>query len=256
MLGKYTCSPDYYAITHGLVIDEPWISKILAGEKIWEMRTTSSQKRGVIALIKKGSKQVVGIATLQEVEGPLTEAELGQHEDKHQIPANIYRQEGYKWYYAWKLSGVLVFDKPVPYVHKSGAVIWVELDEKCRYEIASRINQSKTGCATGTDICNTQVEDEQIISLLSGDKVGQQINVSNALGKRVPYAKDGSYFCAEKCFRSGSYTVGEKGDERKFCRYEDALDYLKSMPKAKWRRPNEKNNWGIVTAVEWKIPNP
>jgi ASCH domain-containing protein len=48
----------------GLIIDEPWISLILQGEKIWEMRKTACHHRGRIALIRKGSGQVVGIAAL------------------------------------------------------------------------------------------------------------------------------------------------------------------------------------------------
>ncbi|MBD8246954.1 ASCH domain-containing protein [Xanthomonas campestris] len=39
----------------GLVIDEPWISLILSGQKTWEMRSRATSIRGRIALIKKGS---------------------------------------------------------------------------------------------------------------------------------------------------------------------------------------------------------
>ena len=48
----------------GLVIREPWISRILAGRKIWEMRSTACRKRGRIALIRAGSGLVVGVADL------------------------------------------------------------------------------------------------------------------------------------------------------------------------------------------------
>ena len=37
----------------GLVIDEPYISQILAGDKTWEMRGSRTGKREVIGLIKK-----------------------------------------------------------------------------------------------------------------------------------------------------------------------------------------------------------
>jgi hypothetical protein len=40
----------------GLVIDEPWISLIISGEKTWEMRSRNTVVRGRIALIRKGSK--------------------------------------------------------------------------------------------------------------------------------------------------------------------------------------------------------
>lgn len=37
-----------------LIIDEPWVSLILGGSKTCEMRTTHTQVRGRIALIRKG----------------------------------------------------------------------------------------------------------------------------------------------------------------------------------------------------------
>jgi hypothetical protein len=46
----------------GLIIDEPWIGLILSGQKTWEMRKTACHHRGSIALIRKGSGQVVGRA--------------------------------------------------------------------------------------------------------------------------------------------------------------------------------------------------
>lgn len=45
-----------------LVIAEPWIGLILDGSKTWEMRSRATRKRGRIALIRKGSGQVVGVA--------------------------------------------------------------------------------------------------------------------------------------------------------------------------------------------------
>ena len=43
-----------------LIVDEPWISAILRGEKTWEMRKTGCNLRGSIALIRKGAGHVVG----------------------------------------------------------------------------------------------------------------------------------------------------------------------------------------------------
>ncbi|ENL5531682.1 XRE family transcriptional regulator, partial [Escherichia coli] len=33
--------------------------------------------------------------------------------------------------------------------------------------------------------------------------------------------------------------------------FAEALEYLRSMETAKWRRPNPSGNWGIVSAVRW-----
>jgi len=48
----------------GLIVDEPWISLIISGKKTWEMRSRNTLVRGSIALIRKGSKTVIGIADL------------------------------------------------------------------------------------------------------------------------------------------------------------------------------------------------
>ncbi|MDF1589717.1 MAG: hypothetical protein P1P93_11355 [Gammaproteobacteria bacterium] len=45
--------------------------------------------------------------------------------------------------------------------------------------------------------------------------------------------------------------VGDKADEKKFRNFNDAPNYLKLMPKARWRRPNANGNFGIVAAVDW-----
>jgi hypothetical protein len=51
-------------VSRGLIIDQPWIGKILRGEKTWEMRSTRTSIRGPIALIEKGSGTVVGVASI------------------------------------------------------------------------------------------------------------------------------------------------------------------------------------------------
>lgn len=66
----------------------------------------------------------------------------------------------------------------------------------------------------------------------------------------VPIARDGSIF-APGLRRSNGYWVGDKGSERIIATFEQALDFLRRMPVARWRRPNDAGNWGIVTGVEW-----
>jgi hypothetical protein len=71
----------------GLIIDEPWISKILRGEKTWEMRRTLSKIRGRIALIRKGSGQIVGVADVVACNPPVaTLDEYAATERFHGIP--------------------------------------------------------------------------------------------------------------------------------------------------------------------------
>ena len=59
----------------GLIIDEPWISLIVSGEKSWEMRSRDTYVRGRIGLIRKGSKTVIGLADLVETLPKLPQSE-------------------------------------------------------------------------------------------------------------------------------------------------------------------------------------
>ena len=68
----------------------------------------------------------------------------------------------------------------------------------------------------------------------------------------VPYAADGSCFHPGLASsRDGSFAVGEKVAQKRFGTFSEALEYLRSMETAKWRRPNPSGNWGIVSAVRW-----
>lgn len=71
---------------------------------------------------------------------------------------------------------------------------------------------------------------------------------------QVPMARDGTYF-NKSTFRPNTkeYNVGEKGrgNTKHFKNFDEALAYLKSMPTAKWWRPNNVGNWGLVSEVRW-----
>lgn len=68
----------------------------------------------------------------------------------------------------------------------------------------------------------------------------------------VPYAADGSCFHPGLAStRDGSFRVGDKTAQKRFGSFTEALEYLRCMETAKWRRPNISGNWGIVTAVRW-----
>lgn len=48
-------------VARGLVIDDRWVSLILAGRKTWEMRSQATNIRGTIALITKGTGKGAGV---------------------------------------------------------------------------------------------------------------------------------------------------------------------------------------------------
>jgi hypothetical protein len=114
-----------------LIIDEPWISLILDGRKTWEMRTRVCKHRGPVALIRKGSGQVVGTAAITDSKPPLGDtAAYAAAERFHCIPPAGQRQAfAGGWRTPWVLAEARSLTKPVRYSHPKGAVIWVNLDE-------------------------------------------------------------------------------------------------------------------------------
>lgn len=117
--------------TSGLIIKLEPLEKILNGSKIWEMRSITTKKRGPIALIGKGSKSIMGIATIADVRGPLSESTMIQTENVHQIAASrLHDPDVLKLRYAWVLSNVRRLEPSVPYMPRSGAVRFVNLTQE------------------------------------------------------------------------------------------------------------------------------
>ena len=112
-------------IHKGLIIKEPWISMILAGEKSMEMRKTRTHIRGRIALLNKGF--IRGFATLYRCDGPLSYQELVDRNNEHRIPDENIGTIDYPYKYGWMLTNEENLLSPVKYVHPRGAQIWVNL---------------------------------------------------------------------------------------------------------------------------------
>lgn len=114
----------------GLIIREPWIDHILQGRKTWEMRARPVHYRGPVALIRKGTKTVVGIADLVDVRRPLeTVAAFAECEPFHAIPPEEQEASFIKrWRTPWVLANVQRLPTPVLYTHPKGAMTWVKLD--------------------------------------------------------------------------------------------------------------------------------
>lgn len=149
--------PNPDEITHALIIDEPWISKILRGEKTWELRTTHCQKRGWVGLIRKGSGQVVGIARVVGSRGPLTPHDLSLYQDAHRVPASFLQLKP-EYQYAWEMADARPLATPVRYSHKSGAVIWVQLDPSVTEQIGAQLVGSAPRSSLLKDIHSEEVK--------------------------------------------------------------------------------------------------
>lgn len=127
-------------ITKALIVADPWIGYLLDGSKNWEMRSSKSSHRGWFGLIRKGTGAVYGVARLVDVGDPLTPSEMIANFHHHRIPDRmIHSGEVAKWNVPWKLADVQLLKRPVPYQHKSGAVTWVELDDRCVANIAQQL---------------------------------------------------------------------------------------------------------------------
>lgn len=112
-----------------LIIREPWISKILSGEKTWEMRSKPTSKRGWIGLVAQGGNHVLGAARLVESRLPLTKKTYSDFEAQHAIPADLVDEViANNWVFPWVLADVVRFDRPIPYETRPGAVQFVTLD--------------------------------------------------------------------------------------------------------------------------------
>jgi len=128
-------------VTKALVIAQPWISLILGGQKDWEMRSTTTSHRGWFGLIWKGMGAVYGVARLVDVNPPQSPEQMIETIERHRIPEeSIKSGEVANWNTPWVLSDVRRLETPVRYRHKSGAVIWVNLENDVTDAIARQLN--------------------------------------------------------------------------------------------------------------------
>jgi hypothetical protein len=67
---------------------------------------------------------------------PLTPDEMIKHSGRHKIPAHMIESgQVTSWNTPWILQDVRKFASPVRYIHKSGAVTWVNLDPEVTEQI-------------------------------------------------------------------------------------------------------------------------
>jgi hypothetical protein len=120
----------YNAIpVRGLIIRSEPLEKILNGTKTMELRSRANQQRGSIALIRKSSGHIYGVADIGESVGPMDFDDFSSRASEHGVEAHRLQDvfdSGYTT--GWKLHNIRRLKAPVAYVHKAGAVIWATLD--------------------------------------------------------------------------------------------------------------------------------
>lgn len=109
----------------GLIVKTHWADLILSGEKTIELRGSNTKIRGKIGIIKSGTKKVYGeVELIDSIQ--INEDDYYKLYDLHKVNAN--RSDiPYKNLYGWILKNPIIYEKPVPYNHKTGCVIWVNI---------------------------------------------------------------------------------------------------------------------------------
>jgi len=131
---------DNNEITTALIIDTPYIDRILSGEKTWEMRSKNCSIRGTVGLIRKGSGQVIGVVDVVDCTGPLSADDILKNQDKHRISLErLKNPEIAKWNTAWVMANPRKLPVPVTYNHPNGAVIWIKLKDEVQHAIAKQL---------------------------------------------------------------------------------------------------------------------
>lgn len=106
----------------GLIIKKHWGEKILKGEKLWEIRGSNTSYRGETQIIFSGTNLIYGTANLVDTKRMST-LDLHFYFPKHLVTDEV----SYLKPWAWIFEDAKFFDKPIPYTHPQGAVIWVNL---------------------------------------------------------------------------------------------------------------------------------
>lgn len=226
----------------GLIIDEPWIGLILSGDKTWEMRKTACHHRGPIALIRKGSGQVVGAAEIVDSLPSIEDAsDYARVEPWHRIPPS--RQiEAFSdgWRTPWVLRNAQPLADPISYAHPNGAVIWVNLDDDVRRAVVARSGQSCKEQIPLTE-CAAKYQSDGLPAIYSvqsetfhpqRDAVESQTrksNVSTALHAIVRRGKAAGTILTPHIHADGCYVVSASRYEKDYIRIrsiDEVKEYL------------------------------
>ena len=108
-----------------LVVKKRWLDLILTGQKKWEIRGSSTAKRGWIHFAEsQAGGKLKGRARLVDC-FPVSRESFVSNFHQHRVPS--LSMVPYHTPYAWVLEACEKFDKAFNYEHKRGAVIWVDV---------------------------------------------------------------------------------------------------------------------------------
>lgn len=109
-----------------LVVQKPWIDKLLDGEKTLELRGTACRKpvNTIVYLSESGTGAIVGCARFVGCDGPLDRATIDARFEEHRVTSDFLDAVKYNRVYGWRFVDAVRAPTPIPYAVKSGAIIW------------------------------------------------------------------------------------------------------------------------------------
>ncbi|MGO9775947.1 MAG: ASCH domain-containing protein [Terracidiphilus sp.] len=113
-----------------LLVRSPWIEQILERKKTWEIRGSRTNVRESVGLIRSGSGMIIGVCDVIDCIPILTDEQFRKNARKAGMKPSEAKLGYYKNTFAWVLANPQYLNKPLPYKHPSGAVIWVNLDAR------------------------------------------------------------------------------------------------------------------------------
>lgn len=109
----------------GLIVNEPYASMIINGEKTWELRSRTpptDKFRKELFLLSKG--QVLGIIAINDTVGPLDYKHLKNSFEYHKSYVDDTHDDFAL--FAWEIEVRDKFPERVRYEHPTGARVWIK----------------------------------------------------------------------------------------------------------------------------------
>ena len=113
-----------------LLVRQPWLGLLLAGQKSLEIRGSRCNKDGqrIYLALPGAGGLVLGSVEFTACTGPLTAAEYAARQSEHCVAAQAGAPLPYGGStYAWSVREPVRFAEPVPYTHRPGCVVWATM---------------------------------------------------------------------------------------------------------------------------------
>lgn len=112
----------------GLIVQEPYATYIVSGEKTWEIRRYLTHIRGRIGIVS--SRGWIGTVVLTEVQGPVPMEALRHHLARHRAdPEFLEAYARGRPLYIWVFTDPQRFPEPIPIHRPRGPVVWIRLKQ-------------------------------------------------------------------------------------------------------------------------------